>query len=683
MMIFAALIIEQPPLEWSGLLAAVGHWLQDAGLYALLWLVMLGLAYLVVPEFRQRSPWGALHNAMAALTGVAVLLFVGFLILLAVQGKVLDTAAPRSLTPLPPNAPRPMTYNPTQKLLFSLAGLAALAACILPIFRDLCQRRVIWRRIWAIARVGIKEAWSRGIVWVCLIIPLIYLYADWYISAKPEDQLRNRIGIAYFSMAVLFILSAVLLGSFSIPADLKNQNMFTIVTKPVERYEIVLGRFLGYALLLLGELVVLTGISYVYVRRGLTDQAKEESYHARVPLFGNELYYFNTEKREAGENVGREWNYRSYIHGIDPKSTNKRVQYAVWAFDDFPTALVSHEDDDPVRLEFSFDIFRLTTGQEGKGVYCAFTFARGDLRPEDVEKLLQPTGLFNTEYSARYQKAITENSATGKVGDELAELNAKSKKAIYWELFEKYGVYQLQGISVTDYHTQFEEVPAKVFKTFAKHAAARKPGSGPDKPPPVMQVYVNVENDQYSRMQRVGMAKADLYLLVEDRPFWLNFAKGALCIYLIACVVLGLAVVCSTYLTGIVTLLITALLSIGGLFLPFIRSLAEGRNYEGGPLESLYRLANRQTSSAPLDRQSAAGDVISKGDAFFRWWLGFVMNAIPDVAQHYPKDYVANGFDITWGTLLLLNHILPVAGFLLPWLVLAYYLMKSREIANP
>jgi hypothetical protein len=682
-MVFAALVIERAPLDWPGLAGAVGHWLQDAGLYAMLWLVLLGLSYLVVPEFRKRSPWGAMHSIMVGLTAVATLLFIGFLILLVTQGKIPDPDAPRSLTPLPTSAPPLMTYNSTQKLLFSLAGLAALAACAVPILRDLGQRRVVGRRIWAIARVGVKEAWSRGIVWVCLIIPLIYLYADWYISAKPEDQLRNRVGIAYFSMTLLFILSAVLLGAFSIPGDLKSQNIFTIVTKPVERYEIVLGRFLGYALLLLAELIVLTGLSYVYIRRGLTEQAREESYHARVPLFGTELYYHNTGKRNEGENVGREWNYRSYIHGIDPKSANKRVQYAVWTFDDLPPSLTDRHDDDSVRLEFSFDVYRTTSGQEDKGVYCSFTFARGDLLPEQVENLLQPTGIFSTEYNELYGKALKQNAKTGKRGEELDDLNAASKKAIYWELFVKHGIYQLQGISVTDYHTQFEEVPTKVFRTMAKSAAERKFGSGQDKPPPAMQVFINVENDRYSRLQRVGMAKADLYILVEDRPFWLNFVKGALCIYLITCVVLGLALVCSTYLTGIVSLLMTALLCIGGLFMPFIRSLAEGRNWEGGPFESGFRLLRGQVANTPLDKQSATIDVILKGDAVFRWWLRFIMSAIPDVTQYYPKDYVANGFDITWGTLLVLNFILPVVGFLVPWFMLAYYLIKSREIANP
>ena len=33
--------------------------------------------------------------------------------------------------------------------------------------------------------------------------------------------------------------------------------------------------------------------------------------------------------------------------------------------------------------------------------------------------------------------------------------------------------------------------------------------------------------------------------------------------------------------------------------------------------------------------------------------------------------------------MLLLDNVVPLVGYLLPWAVLAYYLMRSREIANP
>ncbi len=682
-MILASLVIEKPPLEWAGFVDAIGSWLQDAGVYAFLWLLLLGLSYRLVPEFRHRTPWSRMHQVMLGFAAASLACLIVFLILLMSQGRIEDVNAPKLTDVAQAKNYHPMTYRPSQKLFFSLAGLFALAGCVVPLMRDLWERRVVGRRIWAIARLSIKEAWSRGIVWVCLLIPLLYLYADWYISAKPEDQLRNRVAIAYFSMSILFVLTAVLLGAFSIPADIRSQNIFTIVTKPVERYEIVLGRFVGYATLLLAEVLVLTGISYVYVTRGLTDQAREESYHARVPLFGRELFFHNTGKRTEGENVGREWNYRSYITGIHPQSPNRRVQFAIWSFDDLPASLADREQD--VRLEFGFDIFRTTTGLEGKDVICTFTIARGDLTPEQVEELVKPTGKLSTETNKRLTEKRKQNEATGKVGDELKELNDKSRREVAEALFQELGVYQIEAVGVTDYHTQVEMVPPWVFKTLLASAKDRDRTPGPDgKPPPAMLIFLNVaEHDRFSQMQMVGVAQADLYLLVGDRPFWQNFLKGSVCIYLVSCLVLGIAVVASTYFSGVVSLLLTALLCIGGLFLPFIRSVAEGRSDAGGPGEAFYRLFNKQPGAAPLDRQSATVDVLLRTDAVYRWLLNLVTNLIPDVSQFYRNDYVANGFDITWGTLLFLNTVLPALGYLLPWGVLAYFLMKSREIANP
>jgi ABC-type transport system involved in multi-copper enzyme maturation permease subunit len=671
MMLFA-LVVERPPLEWSGFLGAASQWVQDAGLYAFIWLVLLAASYALVPEFRHRSKWGALHSTMTALGVAAIIGFIVFLVLLRMYGKVPDVNFKRAVDFNNPNAPPPETYTTAEKTALGLAGLAAILACALPLVRDLFQNRVVFRRIWALSRLSIKEAWSRGIVWVCAIVPLIYLYADWYISSHAEDQLRTRISIAYFSMTILFLVSAGLLGSFSIPADIMNQNIFTIVTKPVERYEIVLGRFLGYGLLLLVELLGLTAISCLYIGRGLSEQAKEESYHARVPLYAREVYFYNTGFRDRGTNVGREWAYRTYITGVNPQLGNTKTQYAIWSFDQLPSALLRRAGDELVPIEFTFDIFRTTTGQEGKGVYCSFTVAKGTVTPEELEALLKPGSAFRTELNNRYAKQ--------RVNDE--EKDQKIQDDIRWQLFKEYGIYQKEGISIKDYHTQSLMVPAKFFSETAstyKETAVDED----NKPIPMMRVIVNVENDRFSRLQLVGMAKHDLYILVEDRDFFLNFFKGSLCIYMLTLIVLGLAVVCSTYLSGIVSLLLTAFLCIGGLFLPFVQSLAEGKGEGGGPGESIYRLLHKTPTSVQLDQQSTTVSVITKADAVYQWWLRLVLNVLPDVGLFSPKDYVANGFDLTWGTLLLLNNILPAIAYLAPWLLLSYYLIKSREIANP
>jgi hypothetical protein len=668
-MVFAALVIEHPPLEWGGLLDAVGQWLQDAGAYAFWWLFILLLSYILVPEFRHRVPWGRLHSIMAGLTGLGLAFLVVFLIFLASQGRKQDLNAPKSTDVTQRNLAPPLLFTTQQKLFLSLSGLCALAACSVPLVRDLFQKRVIFRRIWAIARVSIKEAWSRGLVWVCLIIPLIYLYADWYISGKAEDQLRIRIGIAYFSMSVLFVLQAALLGAFSIPADIRSQNIFTVVTKPVERYEIVLGRFVGYGLLIFAEVVVLTLVSYVYVVRGATPQAQEESDHARVPLFGRELYFHNTAKRGEAENVGREFDYRSYITGRPPGS-NKPIQYAVWSFDNIPAALADPSNE--ARMEISFDIFRTTRGQENKKVNCHFTLVSGKYTPEEVDLKIKPQGELEKELGKRLDQARKKGQLTPQV-----------KEQIEWQLRDEYGIYEVRNFGVEDYHTQTLMIPGKMFEILQKLAPPAGEIDSEGRRKPAMQLFVSVENDYASWQQMVGMAKPDLYFLEGDRPFFLNFIKGSVCIFMISCLVLGVSLVCSTYFSGIVSLVLAAMILIGGLFKSFVQAVAEGRSEGGGPLEAIYRLANRQVNAAPVDRQSSAiVDALLRGDAIYRSWLRLLLTLIPDVSEFYPKDYVANGFDIG-GSLLLLNFILPVIAYLIPWSMLAYFLIKSREIANP
>src|SRR5262249_59138311 len=103
---------------------------------------------------------------------------------------------------------------------------------------------------------------------------LIFLFADWFVPYKPENQVRNYVRVLYWSMTPLFLMTASLLGSFGIPTDVKSQAIHTIVTKPVEKFEIVLGRFLGYAVLITLGLAAVTGVSILHVARGGTREAR-------------------------------------------------------------------------------------------------------------------------------------------------------------------------------------------------------------------------------------------------------------------------------------------------------------------------------------------------------------------------------------------------------------------------
>ena len=57
-----------------------------------------------------------------------------------------------------------------------------------------------------------------------------------------------------------------------------------------------------------------------------------------------------------------------------------------------------------------------------------------------------------------------------------------------------------------------------------------------------------------------------------------------------------------------------------------------------------------------------------------------IQNVIPDVESYTWTHFVSEGFNVNSEYLVI--NVLMMVGYLLPWAVLAYYLMKSREVAS-
>jgi hypothetical protein len=208
--------------------------------------------------------------------------------------------------------------------------------------------------------------------------------------------------------------------------------------------------------------------------------------------------------------------------------------------------------------------------------------------------------------------------------------------------------------------------------------AGRKNADGA--PLPAVRVFVSA--DVAAQAQMVGVAQPDFYLLAYEMPFWLNFLKGIVGMWCTDMLVLGVALTCSTYLSSVISFLGTMFLFVAGLNGEYLREVAEKRVDGGGPAESFIRITTGKPVAWKLD-ESPTTSVVKLTDDFFSWWVGRILNLLPDVNRHDLHQYVANGFDINWLDVLVLDNFLPLAAYLIPWLVLAYYLMKYREIANP
>src|SRR5262249_32482302 len=300
----------------------------------------------------------------------------------------------------------------------TLAGACALLVVLLPFTANMVRFRA--RRIWGLAKLSFKEAVRRRVLWVFLALLLVLLFASWFIQSKSEDQVRTYVQVVSFSMSVLLLVVAALLASFGIPTDMKQQTIHTILTKPVERFEVVLGRFLGYIGLLTLILVVVSAVSLLYVLRGIDPDAAYESLKARETMFGD-LEFEGTKDRDKATNVGKPWEYRTYIFGPEPQQP---TQCGVWQFTD----LKSLADRKKVRCEFTFDIYRTTKGRINEGVFCTFFVQTAGFDPSQKQA-------YDNERRAERQKP----------GADFEEIDNR--------LAEKYGCFELASKEIRNLHT--------------------------------------------------------------------------------------------------------------------------------------------------------------------------------------------------------------------------------------
>ena len=90
-------------------------------------------------------------------------------------------------------------------------------------------------------------------------------------------------------------------------------------------------------------------------------------------------------------------------------------------------------------------------------------------------------------------------------------------------------------------------------------------------------------------------------------------------------------------------------------------------------------LVSKQGVNRPMD--VTPGAHIAQGTDFvFRVIFRLFLYLFPDVNRLDWTEYVAEGFNIGGFDIILL-HLLLLVGYLTPCALIAYYLMKSREVA--
>lgn len=107
-------------------------------------------------------------------------------------------------------------------------------------------------RIWAIAKMTLVEARRRKVFTILLLFGVALLSSVLFFPSVEQEGSRLRL-IEIWSLRASALFTAIVglfLAGFSLPTDFEQKRIYMIVTKPVSKPFVFLGRYLGYVMLL-------------------------------------------------------------------------------------------------------------------------------------------------------------------------------------------------------------------------------------------------------------------------------------------------------------------------------------------------------------------------------------------------------------------------------------------------
>ncbi|MCA9244779.1 MAG: ABC transporter permease [Phycisphaerales bacterium] len=140
-------------------------------------------------------------------------------------------------------------------------------------------------RIWAIAKLTFQEGIRMRIVLVFVML-LVFLMIRLPFALQGDDtlagRLQNFLSYSLGAVSLLLSLATIFISCASVAGELRTKSIQMVVSKPVGRFEIVMGKWLG-ANLLTTLLLVLSAVS-IYSFAVLIRGQKEENERDRMKV---------------------------------------------------------------------------------------------------------------------------------------------------------------------------------------------------------------------------------------------------------------------------------------------------------------------------------------------------------------------------------------------------------------
>ncbi len=119
--------------------------------------------------------------------------------------------------------------------------------------------------IWAVATNTIKQALRLKIAAVFIILLIVLLPVMGLTTTGDgtlKGQLQTFVSYGLSLTSFLLCLLTIIVTIYSLTSDIEQRQIYTVLTKPIRRYQLLLGKLLGVILLDVGLLILFSAIIY-------------------------------------------------------------------------------------------------------------------------------------------------------------------------------------------------------------------------------------------------------------------------------------------------------------------------------------------------------------------------------------------------------------------------------------
>lgn len=535
------------------------------------------------------------------------------------------------------------------------------------------------RRIWALARLAMKEARRRRVEVALVVFLVILAFANWFLSADNQNPAKLYVSFVLTATTYLVLGVALVLSTFSLPSDFKTKTIYTVVTKPVYASEIILGRILGFSLVGTILLLLIAVSSYFFVTRSLshTHRVEKDSLTYAKGNSGEVIGYRGRTSLEA---------YHRHDVELDPEKDGA----ALSNYDHFHRIesdgdlLIVGESEGAIRArlpkwgKLSFLDRQGVPKEHGINVgnewtYRSFIDGRTQAAAiwtfDDIDKSLDsgdglPVGLIVRVF--RTHKGVIGQAIRGAIQVRNSETKLRSDLIPFAALDNKIEEFTIKQ-KLVDTNGRERDL----YEDFVTSTG---------------QLEIRIQCME--RGQYFGFAQPDCYIRLPDASPVFNYVKVYTSIWVQMVIVIAIGVVSSSILSGPVAMLLTVSFILLGFKRDFFIGIAAGDDYAkygvekvygGGPIESAYRMATQKNVITDLD-PGVGTSIINGIDAVLQKLMLGVSQVLPDFSQFSTVKFAAFGFDVP--TEKVGADLTVCLAYLIGLAVVGYFLLRTREVAK-